>query len=104
MVDTRGGDVFLLLPQVLLDGGVSENGCGAVGLDLSATRRLLERVRDERGEEPSKTILPMVGRTLSKGTMFEQASEESSPFLTDLNLAELFLTGTKMFVTFTLFS
>ena len=46
----------------------------------------------------------MGGRLLSKGTKFEQASEESPPFLADLGLAEPFLPGTGMFITFTFFS
>ena len=78
MVDAGGGDVFLLLPRVLLERGASVDGYGVVGLDLLIVGRLLERVQAEGGGELSKTILPM-GRPPSKGTMSEQVSEESSP-------------------------
>ena len=108
MVDVGGGDVLLLLPRVLLEGGVSADGRGAVGLNLLAVRRLLERVQAREGGELSKTMLPMRGRTPLKGTMSEQVLEKSSPFLADLGLVdqgvELFFKGTEMFVTFTLFS
>ena len=100
MVDA-GGEVFLLLPCVLLEGEVSVEGCGVVNLDLLAVGRTLERVRVEGGGEPSKTILLMGGRPLSKDTTSEQASKESPPFFADLGLAELFLLGTGMFITFT---
>ena len=103
VVDTGGGEVFLLLPRVLLEGRASIDGCEAMNLDLLVVGRSLERVRAEGGGEPSKTILPMGGRPLSKGTTFEQASEGSSPFFADLGLAELFLLGTGMFITFTFF-
>ena len=62
------------------------------------------QVRVEGGGEPSKTMLPMGGRSLSKIIMFEQVSEESSPFLANLDLVELFLASTGAFITFTLFS
>ena len=84
MVDKGGGDVFLLLPRVLLERGVSVDGCGVEGLGLPAVRRLLERVRAEGGGELSRTMLPMRGRPPSQGTMLEQVLEESSPFLVDL--------------------
>ena len=103
-VDTGGGEVFLLLARVLLEGGASVDNRGVVSLDLLVVGRSLERVRAEGGGEPSKTILPMGGRPLSKGTTSEQASEGSSPFFADLGLAELFLPGTGMFITFTFFS
>ena len=93
-----------MLPRVLLEGGASIDNRGAVNLDLVVVGRMLERVRVEGGREPSKTILPMGGRPLSKGTTSEQASEESPPFLEDLDLAEPFLLGTGMFITFTFFS
>ena len=96
MVDARGGDIFLLLPRVLLEEGASVDGRRAVGLDLLAVGRLLERVQVEGGGELSKTMLPMGGRLFSKGTMSEQASEESLPFLADLDLAELFLPSTEI--------
>ena len=104
MVDVGGGDIFLLLPWVLLERGAPVDGHKAVGFDLLAIKRLLEQVRTEGGGKLSKTMLPMGGRSLSKGTMSEQASEESSTFLVDLDLAELFLPSTKMLITFTFFS
>ena len=104
MVDIGGGEVFLLLPRVLLEGGVSVDSCKAVNLDLLVVGRMLEQVRAEGGEDPSKTILPMGGRLLLKGTTSEQASEVSPPILAELDLAEPFLPGTGMFITFTFFS
>ena len=101
MVDAEGGDVFLLLPLVLLEGGASGNGRGANGPRLTCSRAPV-------GTGTSKTVLPTGGRSPSKGTMSEQVLEESSPFLVDFGLADqgakLFFTGTEMFVTFTLFS
>ena len=47
MADARGGDVFLLLPRVLLEGGLLVEGREVVGLDLPIVGRLLERVRAE---------------------------------------------------------
>ena len=108
MTDERGGDVFLLLPLVLLDGGASVYTRRAVSLNLLGVGRLLEWVRAEGEGELSKTILPMGGRLPSKGTMSEQVSKESSPFLAVLGLAdqdaEPFFAGIGRFVTFTLFS
>ena len=108
MVDVEGGDVFLSLPWVLLEGGASSDSRGVEGLDLPIVERLLEWVWAEGGGELSKTMLPMGGRSLSKSTMSEQVLKESSHFLADLGLAdqsvELFFIGTEMFVTFTLFS
>ena len=101
VVDIEGGEFFLLLPRVRLDGGASIDSREAMNLDLVVVGRMLERVWAEEGEEPFKTILPMGGRPLSKGTMSEQALEGSSPFFADLGLAELFLLGTGMFITFT---
>ena len=103
MVGAGGRDFYLLLPQVLLEGGASIDGCGVAGLDLLAVGRLLEQAR-AKGGELSKTMLPTGGRSLSKGTMSEQATEESSPFLADVDLAKPFLLGTEMFITFTFFS
>ena len=100
VVDTGGEKVFLLLPRALLE----KDSCGVVNLDLLAIGRTLEWVRVEGGKDPSKTILPMGGRLLLKGTTSEQVSEESPPFLADLGLAEPFLHGTRMFITFTFFS
>ena len=65
----RGGNVFLLLPQVLLEGGASTDGHGAAGLDLPMVGHLLKLVRTEGGEEPYKTMLPMEGRPPLKGTI-----------------------------------
>ena len=108
VADKRGGDFFLLLPRVLLEGEASIDGRGVVGLDLLAVGCLLEQVRAEEGGELSKTILPMGGRLPSKGTILEQVSEESSPFLAGLGLAdrdvEPFFMGMGRFVTFTFFS
>ena len=83
MVDVGGGDVFLLLPWVLLERGASSDSHGVVGLDFPTVEHLLERVRAEGGRELYKTMLPTRGRSPSKGTMFEQVSEESSLFLGD---------------------
>ena len=88
------GDVFLLLPRVLLEEGALVDSRRAADLDLLAMGRILERVRVEGGGELFKTIFPMEGRPLSKGTTSEQALEESSPFLVDLGLAEPFLPST----------
>ena len=79
VVDAGEGEVFLLLPCVLLEGGASVDGCEAMNLNLLVVGRMLERVR-VGGGMPSKTILPMERRPLSKGTMSEQASKESPPF------------------------
>ena len=104
MVDVEGWDVFLLLPRVLLEEGASANSRRAVGLDLPVVGHLLEWVQADEGRELFKTMLPTGGKSPLKGTMSEQVSEESSPFLVDLALAELFLIGIEIFVTFTLFS
>ena len=71
---------------------------------VSTMGRTLEWVWVEAGGRLSKTILLMVGRPLSKGTTSEKASEESPPFLVDLGLAEIFLLGMGVFITFTFFS
>ena len=73
------------------------DGRGAVDLGLLARGHALEWVRAEEGEEPFKTIWPMGGRSLSRGTT-------SPPFLEDLGLAGPFLPGAKRFVIFTFFS
>ena len=104
VVDTGGRDVFLLLPRVLLEGGASVDDHKVVNLDLLAVGRALGQVRVEGGGVLLETILPMGGRPLSKGTMSEQASEKSTPFLVDLGLAEPFLPGTGIFITFIFFS
>ena len=104
VVDTGGGEVFLLLPCVLLEEGALVDIRGVENLDLLAVGRTLEYVRAEGGREPFKTILPIGGRPLSKGTMSKQASEGSSLFFVNLGLTELFLPGTGMFITFTFFS
>ena len=57
-----GGDVFLLLPWVLLEEGAFVDGCGVAVLDLPIVGCLLERVQAKGGGEPSRTILPMGGR------------------------------------------
>ena len=57
-MDEGGGDIFLLLPRVLLERGASVDGCGAAGLGLPVVGRLLEWVRAEGGGELSKTMLP----------------------------------------------
>ena len=61
MVDARGGDVFLLLPCVLLDGGALEGCLSKGGLDLVAVDLLVERVLTEKGEMLSRTMLPIGG-------------------------------------------
>ena len=104
VVGTGGGEIFILLPRVLRERGASVGDRRVADLDLLAIGRTLERVRAERGGEPFKTILPIEGRLLSNGTTFEQALEESPPYLPDLGLAEPFLPGTGMFITFTFFS
>ena len=104
VVDIKGGDIFLLLPHILLEGGASIDGRRAAYLDLLVVGRTLERVRAEGGGELSKTVLLIGRRPILKGTMSEQFLEELSPFLVDLGLAEPFLPGTGMFVTFTFFS
>ena len=71
VVDVEGIDVFLLLPRVLLEGGASVDGCEVANLDLLAVGRMLEWVLAKGGGELSKTILPMGGRPLSKGTTSE---------------------------------
>ena len=62
MADGGGGNVFLLLLRVMLEGGASMDGRGVEGLGLPAVGCLLERVRLEGGGEPSRTILPIGGR------------------------------------------
>lgn len=101
MVDKGGGDVFLLLPEVLLEGGESEGYLGMGGLDLVAADPLVERVL-------SRTMLP-IGRRLSLlGIMSKQTSETLSLILTGLDLVDLetkpFFVGAGMFTTFTFFS
>ena len=98
------GKVFLLLPRVLLERGALVDDRGVVNLGLLAVGRTLEWVLVEAGGGLSKTTLLMVGRPLSKGTTPEKASKESPPFLVDLGLAELFLLGMGVFITFTFFS
>ena len=58
-VDEGGGDVFLLLPRVLLESMV---GLGAEGLHLHAIEHLLEWVNAEGREQLSRTMLPIGGR------------------------------------------
>ena len=67
---------------------MSTDDCGVVVLDLPAIGRLLEQVRAKKGGKLSKTMLPIGGRLPSKGTISEQVSEESSPFLVDLGLTD----------------
>jgi len=62
MVDEGGGDVFLLLSWVMLEGGASMDGRGAEGLGLPVIGCLLERVRVEGGGKALRTILPIEGR------------------------------------------
>ena len=71
VADVGGGDVFLLLPRVLLEGGASADGYRVMGLDLLVVERLLERVQAEGGGELSKTILHIGGRPPLKGTISE---------------------------------
>ena len=51
-----GGEAFLLLPHVLLEGEASVDGRGVVNLDLLGMERTLKRVWVEEAGEPSKTI------------------------------------------------
>ena len=108
MANEAGGDVFLLLPQVLLEGGASMDGFGVGGLGLPIVERLLEQGRAELRGELFRTILPMGGRPPLHGMISEQVSEESSPFLVDLGLVvrdtEPFFVGVGRFTTFTFFS
>ena len=107
MANEAGGDVFLLLPQVLLEGGASTDGFGVGGLGLPIVERLLEQGRAELRGELFRTILPMGGRPPLHGMISEQVSEESSPFLVDLGLVvrdtEPFFVGVGRFTTFTFF-
>ena len=50
VAEKSGGDIFLLLPQVLLEGGASMDDHGAAGLGLLAVRRLLNEY-EQKGEE-----------------------------------------------------
>ena len=59
MANEAGGDVFLLLPQVLLEGGASMDGFSVGGLDLATVERLLNRVEAEGTIEILRTMLPM---------------------------------------------
>ena len=61
MENGAGGDVFFLLPWVLLEGGASRVGLGAEGLGLLVIECLLERVRVEVGGGLTRTMLPMGG-------------------------------------------
>ena len=47
VADEGRGDVFLLLSRVLLEEGASMDGRRAMGLNLPAEGRLLERVQVE---------------------------------------------------------
>ena len=71
VVDVEGRDVFLLLPRVLLEGGALVDGCEVANLDLLAVGHMLEWVLAKGGGELSKTLLPMGGRLLLKGTTSE---------------------------------
>ena len=108
MTDGIGGDVFLLLPCVLLEGGASTNEFDVGGLGLASVKRLLERVLIEGGGELSSTMLSMGGRPSLYGTISEQVSDESSPLLVDLGLANRdakhFFVGVGRFTTFIFFS
>ena len=108
MADKGGGDVFLLLPRILLEKGVFVDGSRMEGLGLPAVGHLLERVRVEGAGELLRTMLPMGGRPPLYGTMLEQVSEESLSLLVDLGLAdrdiEPFFAGTRRFTTFIFFS
>jgi len=59
VADGVGGDVFLLLPQVLLEGGAFTDGLGAEGLGLLAVEYLLEWVQAEGGGELLRIMLPI---------------------------------------------
>ena len=66
MADVKWGDVFLLLPRVLLKKALA-NGRRAVCLDLPAIGHLLERVQVKGGGELSKAMLPIGGKPPQKG-------------------------------------
>ena len=55
MVVGAEGDVFLLLPRVLLEEGALVDSHRAADLDLLVVGRTLEQVRSEGGGELSKT-------------------------------------------------
>ena len=67
---------------------------GVVDLGLLTASCALERVQAEERGEPFKTIRPIGGRSLSKGTT-------SPPFFVDLGLVGPFLPGAERFVIFT---
>ena len=67
VVDAGEGDVFLLLPYVLLERGATVDDYKVVNLDLLAVGHMLGWVWAEGGGMLLKTILPMGGRPLSKG-------------------------------------
>ena len=73
------------------------DGRGVVDLGLLTAGRALERVQAEEGGKPFKTIRPIEGRSLSKGTT-------SPPFLADLGLTVSFLPDARRFIIFTFFS
>lgn len=108
MVDEAGGDDFLLLAWVLLEGEASMDGFGVEDLALPLVECLLERVRTEGEGEPSITMLLIRRRPPLYGIRSEQVSKESSPLLTDLGLTvqdtDSFFVGIGRFTTFTLFS
>ena len=56
MAEAQGGDVFLLLPRVLLEGGASVDGCEVVCFDLPAVEHVVGRVRALEGEESCRTM------------------------------------------------
>ena len=86
MADGAGGDVFLFLPRVLLEGGASMDGLGAKGLGLLIVERLLEQVRAEGGGELLRTMLPIGRRPPLYEIRSKKVLKESSSLLADLGL------------------
>lgn len=61
-VNEAEGDVFLLLPWVLLEGEASKGYLGIKGLDLATADLLMERALAEGGGVLSSIMLPIEGR------------------------------------------
>ena len=58
MADEARGDVFLLLPRVLLERGASIDGFNVGGLGLVVVNRLLEQVLTVGGGELTSIQIP----------------------------------------------
>ena len=106
------GEVFLLLPQVLLEGRASEGYFNSEGLGLTTIDFMVEQVLIAGGVL-SRMILPIRGRSPTYGTISKQTSRVliamPLPFLENLVLATikakpLFGADGKGFKTFTFLS